>query len=159
LQSGHGLYPTSTANSSMASSNSQGPNPLPAHSQVGSKSGSGLGGTSTPQPQSQLGNLMDVMGMGGGQPFTVGGPKTYSQLMDTHLRGAPMGLGPEQYYAHAGPPLGVLTHHRFLPPRSMADLPYPSHSGGGNPLGPHTNGRQADIGSPHHVSDSLNFAA
>lgn len=188
LQSSHNLSHLSNNNSNGSSNhNSLQPHPQPAHSQITPKSSAGGGGssssssnhtsgrtsTSTPQPQPQLLNPLDMVGMGGAQypPH-----KPYSQLMDAHLRSqvAPMALPTvhDQYYTHAGPPLGMLSHHaRFLgPPRSMADLPmsYGSHISSAPstattsqltlPTVPQGNSRpSSDIGSPHHVSEALNF--
>ena len=193
LQSSHNLSHMSNNNLNSNHNNLQ-PHPQPAHSQINnSKGGGGAGGggggssnsssnhtsgrtsTSTPQPlQPQLLNPLDRVGMGGAQypPH-----KPYSQLMDAHLLSqvAPMSLPAvhDQYYAHTGPPLGMLSHHaRFLaPPRgSMADLPmtYGSHISSAPstattshltlPSLPQGNSRPpSDIGSPHHVSEALNF--
>ncbi|KAL8574844.1 hypothetical protein ACOMHN_044866 [Nucella lapillus] len=129
--------------SSGAGSQTTQSHPLPAHSQIGTKTNNGGGGTaggenassnnrsstvtSSPGPQLQPLTPLDMMGISGAG---YAPHKPYSQIMDAHLRSqmTPLTLPPvpDQYFAaHAGPPLGMLSHHaRFLAPsRSMADLP------------------------------------
>ncbi|KAL8568063.1 hypothetical protein ACOMHN_000287 [Nucella lapillus] len=100
----------------------------------------------------------------------------HSQIMDTHLRNQvnPLALPPlhDQFYAHGGAPLSMLSPHAHLlgPPRSMADLPmtYGSQISSASslvttahltaPSAPHTNSRPSSVlASPHHVPEALNF--
>lgn len=158
-----------------------------SHSQHGHKSGGGSNNnditpTSTPTPTPPL-HPLDMVGMGGGQYNSQNPYMSASQIMEAHIRSQlpPMGLSVmhDQYPAHSGAQLssvGSLSHHaRFLGPRSMADLSmsYGSqlstasslHSSASSNhmslsnIQPGGSRPPSVIGSPQHVSESLNFSS
>ncbi|XP_025080517.1 zinc finger protein GLIS2-like isoform X2 [Pomacea canaliculata] len=184
--SSHGHTGSSTSDGGVLASHGHSQTP---HSQLTSKSSNNGGGNSdmaptrSPTPTGPL-HPLDMVGMGGAQYGSQNPYVSASQIMEAHLRSQlpPMGLQVvhDQYPAHSSTPLSsvsALSHHaRFLSPRGMGELsmPYGSHISTASSLHSSTatsshmslstiqhgsNRSPTLIGSPQHVSESLNFSS